>query len=158
MRSVCICCGVGPAPLTAVVSRQMRIPLANRRNGSGSDTQPPPPKSNWDAAQLGIFLGAGAILLLSILGVAAFVFGFFLEFILPIPVCLRARNKVALLSLIPNEVLNSWFVFIQSPRSPYWAGWRNEWGPSLAMLGFGAAASLIVSAFFIWRRKTTELT
>jgi hypothetical protein len=120
--------------------------------------QTPLRKSNWDAAQLGIFLGAGAVVVLLILGVAGVVVGFFLEFILPIPVCLRARSKVVMLSLIPNAVLNGWFVFIQSPKSPYWAGWRNEWGQSLAVLGYGVAASLIVSGLFIWRRRSTELS
>ncbi len=118
-----------------------------------SDTRPPLPKNNWDAAQLGLFLGIGAVILLSILGVAAVTLGFFLEFILPIPVCLRARNKVVLLSLIPNIVVNGFFAFVRSPRSPYWAGWRYEWKDALLLLGFGVAASLIVSGIFILRRR-----
>jgi hypothetical protein len=63
------------------------------------------PKSNWDAAQLGIYLGVGALLLLWVLRGAAIMLGFFLEFILPIPVCFRARSNLILLSLIPNIVM-----------------------------------------------------
>ena len=135
----------------------MRIPLTDTTNPAGSGTQPPR-KSNWDAVHLSIFLGLGAALLIWALGSAAILVGFFLEFLLPIPVCLRARSKVALLSLIPNALVNFWFVLVQSPRSPYWAGWRNEWAPGLAVLCFGAAASLIVSGLFIWRGRATEIT
>jgi hypothetical protein len=144
--------------LTFASVNQMRMPLTQGRNPSGSDTQPPLAHSNWDAAQVGIYLGAGAVILSCFLGPAAVVLGFFLEFILPIPVCLRARSKVSLLSMIPNAVLNSWFVFVQAPKSSYWAGWRNEWAGSLGVLAFGAAASLIVAGLILWRRKTTQLT
>jgi hypothetical protein len=126
-------------------------------NPTTSATQRQLPKSNWDAAQLGILLGAVAVPLLYILGAAAVVVGLFLEFILPIPVCLRARSKLVLLALIPNAVLNFWLVFIESPRTPYWAGWRNEWAQSLGVLLFGAVASSIVAGFIMWRRKVTEL-
>ena len=47
--------------------------------------------------------------MLSILRAAAVTLGFFLEFILPIPVCLRARDNVVLLSLIPNIVADGFF-------------------------------------------------
>lgn len=128
----------------------MSIPLTDSRNESGPGSRPPPPKSNWDAVQLSVFLAIGAAVLLRILGLQ----GFVVEFFLPVPVCLRARSKLPLLSLIPNMLLNGWFVFLQSPQSPYWAGWRNEWALSLAVFGFGAVASLSVSGFFIWLRKT----
>ena len=79
--------------------------------------------------------------------------GFFLEFILPIPVCFRARSNLILLSLIPNIVVNGFFAFVIAPRSGYWPGWRYGWKDALWPLGFGAAASLIVSGIFILRRR-----
>ena len=135
------------------------MPADEKKEAARLDARPPLPRNNWDAAQLGIFLAVGAVILLSILPALAVPLGFFLEFILPIPVCLRARSKVILLSLIPNIVINGFFVSVRAPRSPYWAGWRYEWKEALIPLGFGAAASLTVSGLFIlWRRKHTERT
>jgi hypothetical protein len=149
---------LGLPRLSTNVDGEMRIPSTNGRSPSRSDSRPPLPRSNSSAFGLGLALGAASALLLSALGGAAVPFAIISEFILPVPVCLRARSNVLTLSLVPNAVVNCWFVFIQSPRSPYWAGWRNEWGLSLAVLGFGAAASLIVSGLFLWRRNATGIS
>ena len=131
--------------------------MANE-SSSGRGTPPPDRKDNSFALGLGLALGAVSGVLLSALGGNALPLALLSEFILPIPVCLRARSNVLALALVPNAVLNSWIVLIQAPRSAYWAGWRNEWGDSLILLGFGGVASLVVSGLFMWRRKAKQLT
>lgn len=109
-----------------------------------------------EAVKLGIMLGVISAVFLPIFGSTAWMVVLGLQFVLPIPVCLSARTKLLPLSLIPNSIVNCWFVFIQAPRSGYWAGWRNEWRDSLIVFGLGIAASSIVAGLMIWRRKATE--
>src|SRR4030095_14835559 len=91
-----------------------------------SPNKPKVPKSNWEAAQLAIFLGLAAAVVLWALSAAAFLIVLFLEFLLPIPVYLRARTKAFLFAMIPNTIVNSVLLFVHYPPSPHSVDWRKE--------------------------------
>ena len=110
------------------------------------------PRNDFAAAAVGVSLAA-----LTAAGLPALGYLWFpLQIVLPFFACILAKRRTLIAALIPTTVLNVWLVFVQAPKSGYWAGWQHEWEVAAFVFGFGATASLIVSGAVIWWRRQPE--